>query len=506
MDNTAHFSPAWFQPLRRYVPLAVWVIVLLTLLVIPLKIIGYGYVAPDDALRHAAKAVSGKTWSEIMVLNSTYQIDHEYGWNLLLEKIHGTTGADAEALMVFSVVVLFIFAGLAAVIWLEFPEVWLAVLTLAMLMVMLPTRFLLGRPYLITMATLFTVLLLWRRFGGGVPRVWMAAVATAAVTASVYFHGTWYLWALPVLAFFLAAQFRWAFMLAGCAAAGVVIGSALTGHPLAYPVQAVRLTLLCVGAHDTVRTMAGELQPKCDLTVLITLTGLLLLRRLAGLKAVPFLRDPVFWLVCLAWTLSLKVGRFGGDWGWPALMVLVAGDLQLLLAARVGRDTFERLALAGGLALIAFLCLTSDAESRWTGTLTRQYLEADNPDLKGWMPEKGGLLYSTDLTVFYETFYKNPRGDWRYLPGFEPAWMPQEDFKVYHNVLWNFGAVSAYDPWVKKMRPQDRLVIRSGGPPAIPQLEWKYGAGGLWLGRVPRPQADEPPAVSTPSTNAPHGQ
>ena len=54
---------AVFEPLRRYVPLAVWVIVILTLLLIPLKIIGYGYIPPDDALRHAGKAVSGKSWS-----------------------------------------------------------------------------------------------------------------------------------------------------------------------------------------------------------------------------------------------------------------------------------------------------------------------------------------------------------------------------------------------------------------------------------------------------------
>ena len=43
-------TPAALEPLRRYVPLAVWVIVVLTLLLIPLKIIGYGYLPGDDAL------------------------------------------------------------------------------------------------------------------------------------------------------------------------------------------------------------------------------------------------------------------------------------------------------------------------------------------------------------------------------------------------------------------------------------------------------------------------
>jgi hypothetical protein len=451
---------ARFEPLRRYVPLAVWVIALLTLLLIPLKIIGYGFIPPDDALRHAAKAVSGRPWSEIMVLNNVYKIDHEFGWNLLLEKLHAVGHADAETLVLFSVVSLFVLAGLAALPWLRYPEAWLASLALAMVTAMLPFRFLLGRPYIITLAALMSLLLLWRRFGSAPPKMWMAAVMTGLITISVYFHGTWYLWGLPIAAFFFAGQIRWCFTLGCCWVAGVVLGSALTGHLVEYPLQAFKLALLCVGAHDTTRTMASELQPESgDMNALLILGGLLLLRRLAGLNAPPFLRDPVFWLVAIGWTLGLKVGRFWGDWGWPALMVLVA-----------------------------FLAVTSDAGSRWTANLTQQFLSvAEHPELEGWLPEKNGIFYSADLTLFYQTFYKNPKGDWQYMLGFEPTWMPKEDFKVYHTVLWNFGDAKAYSPWVKKMRLADRLVIRGGraSPPNIPQLEWSYGVSGIWVGRLP---------------------
>ena len=62
-DENKPFDISFLEPFRRYVPLAVWVILILTLLLIPLKIIGYGYIPPDDALRHAGKAVSGKSWS-----------------------------------------------------------------------------------------------------------------------------------------------------------------------------------------------------------------------------------------------------------------------------------------------------------------------------------------------------------------------------------------------------------------------------------------------------------
>jgi hypothetical protein len=511
-DAKNQFDFPFLEPLRRYVPLAVWVIAILTLLLIPLKIIGYGYIPPDDALRAAGKAVSGKTWQEVLVLDPVYQIDHEFGWSLLLSKIHAATNADAETIVIISVVSLFVLAGLAVLPWLRYPEAWLATLALSMVTAMMPFRFLLGRPYIISIAALLSLLLLWRRFGSAPPKAWMAAAVTALITASVYFHGTWYLWVLPVAAFFLAGQFRWGLTVAGGWVAGVFLGSLLTGHLIDYPMQAVNVVLLATGKHLTQRTLATELQPEGgDVNTLFALGGLLLLRRLAALNAPPFLRDPVFWLVCLGWTLAFKVGRFWGDWGWPALMILVVGDLQLLLAARVAADSLQRLALACGLALITFLSITSDVGNRWTYNLTQQYLTADNPDLAGWLPEKGGVLYSTDMTIFYQTFYKNPHGDWRYILGFEATLMPREDFEVYHKVLWNYGDSKAYTPWLLKMKPADRLVIRAGrgSPPNIPQLEWNYGVSGIWIGRLPvHRQGDAPatvPATETVEslTNAP---
>jgi hypothetical protein len=267
---------------------------------------------------------------------------------------------------------------------------------------------------------------------------------------------------------------------------------------LAYPLQAVKVALLATGMHLTQRTLVSELQPETgDLNALVIFGGLLVLRQLARLNAPPLTRDPVFWLAGLTWVLGFKVGRFWEDWGWPALLVLLACDLQQLLAARLAPDSFRRLALAGGTALITFLAITGDAGGRWTYNLTQQYLTADNPDLDGWLPEKDGILYSTDMTVFYQTFYKNPTADWRYILGFEATLMPREDFEVYHKVLWNFGDSKAYTPWLLKMKPADRLVIRGGrgSPPSIPQLEWNYGISGLWVGRLPSQRSGGAPVT-----------
>ncbi|HZL12934.1 MAG TPA: hypothetical protein VFC85_02210 [Verrucomicrobiae bacterium] len=501
-DDNGTFQSSPLDALKRYVPLAVWAIVLLVILAIPLKIISYGYLPGDDALRHAAKAVSGKSWSQILVLNPVYKIDHEFGWNLFLEKIHRGTNWNAEALVIFSVVTLFVLVGWSVLPWLKWPEAWLITLLAASLTSDLCGRFTLGRPYLVTLAGLLTILFLWQRHGSSAPKWWMLWLTTVIFALCTFVHGAWYLWILLLGALLFAGEFRWAISLGFSWVIGVIIGSALTGHPFEYPVQALKLALLAVGMHDTIRTMASELQPSNgDIFALGILGGLIILRQLAKLDVRPLSKNPAFWLAFFGWVLGFKVGRFWADWGWPALMVLITCDLQFFLQTRFAVDSFKRLGLVFGVAIATFLAVTNDSGSRWTYNLTEQYLTENNPDLKGWMPDKGGIFYSADMTLFYQTFFKNPQGDWRYMLGFEPTWMPQEDFEVYHKVLWNFGDSKAYAGWVKKMRPQDRLVIRDGrgSPPSIPQLEWNYGVSGIWIGRLPRKNAP-PPAPTVPAT------
>ena len=53
-------------------------------LLIPLRLLGQGYLPPDDALRHAGKAVSGKAWTDILVLRPDFQMDSHPGWHALL--------------------------------------------------------------------------------------------------------------------------------------------------------------------------------------------------------------------------------------------------------------------------------------------------------------------------------------------------------------------------------------------------------------------------------------
>jgi hypothetical protein len=499
------FDFSFLEPFRRYVPLAAWAMVVLLLLDIPLKVISCGYLPGDDALRHAAKAVSGKTWPEILVLGPAFHFDPNWGWHWLLEKVHLWAHWDAEALVVFSVVMLFLVSNGSVVACLKRPEAWLA----AFILVGRPQvsdfteRFLIGRPFVLSVTALAVILLVWQRHGASPPKWWTLLWMTPLIGAAVFLHGVWYLWVLPIAAFFLAQQFRWGLLLAASWILGAFLGSALTGHPVASLLQAVQLALRAVGMHPTQLTLVSELKPSGgEIFPILLLGGVVVLRQLARLKAPPLARHPAFWLAVMGWVLGCVTFRFWEDWGLPALAILIASDLQLFFESRFAADSFRRLALVCGLAVTMYAATTNDFNSRWTNHLAWRYLSAGDADIAGWPPDQGGTFYTVDQSLFYQTFYKNPNADWRYIVGFETTLMTDEDFKVYHDVLWNFGDAKAYKPWVDKMRTEDRLVIRGGAasPPPIPQLEWNHGVGDIWIGRLPRPLAPSTAPPTVPAT------
>ena len=180
--------------LKRYIPLAVWVAAVFTILLVPLKIISYNFLPGDDALRHAAKTISGKSWQQILVMRGDFPIDPSPGWQKILEWVHAEHGDDAESLVIFSVVALMLLVTLCALPWFRRPEAWLTALFIASVFIpACTTRFMRGRPYLLTDAVLITILFLWSRPAKDWPSRAAMIFTPLLVAASAWIHGSWYL-------------------------------------------------------------------------------------------------------------------------------------------------------------------------------------------------------------------------------------------------------------------------------------------------------------------------
>jgi hypothetical protein len=482
--------------LKRYVPLAAWVIVCLTLLAVAGRIIGFGYLPQDDALRHAAKAVSGKPWSEILVMRPDFALDPHPGWHAILGWIHRLAHCDVETLVVLPVAGLMLLFSVAGLAWLRWPEAWLgALLATAVFCPDFIGRLSFGRPYLVTIAAYMVLLLVWSRVEQRSPILWEMVATILLIAAAAWVHGSFYQLLLPAAGLFLAGRWRQAFWFGALWAVGSFLGASWTGHPWLFLDQCVRHLLGVFGGPTLTRQLVPELQPsKGDAAFVLAVMAMLFWRARSPDWKARNLLEPVFVMGVLGWVLGLKVGRFWWDWGMPALVIWLARELEKQLQNLAPFDSWNRLGVTAALALGAFLGMSSDRDGRWTANLTKQYLAQDDPALAGWLPESGGIIYSVDMTVFNDLFFKNPTASWRYVMGFESALMQPEDLAVARKVAWNYGDLRGYDPWVKKMRPQDRLIITESWLPTtgltrggnIAELEWHRAANGWWIGRLPR--------------------
>ncbi|HEV2455271.1 MAG TPA: hypothetical protein VGY98_13485 [Verrucomicrobiae bacterium] len=474
--------------MNRYVPLAVWIVVVSTIVFIPMKIISYGFLPMDDALRHAAKTISGKPWQQILVMRDDFPIDPSPGWQKILQAVHDLRGGDAESLVIFSVVSLMMLVMLCGAPWFRRPEAWLAALCVAAVFIpACTTRFARGRPYVLTDAVVITILLLWS-FRGNNRRLYTVLFTPLLVAASAWIHGSWYMLVLPGLAILCAGWWLDAIIYGGCWLGGSFLGCALTGHPIDFLDQSVRHMFGVFGDFIVNRQLEPELHPSDGSAVAVLAVAVLLLWRTIsiGWKA-RVVANPVFAMIVIGWVLSFKMQRFWWDYGTPAFIIWVAMEFQDHLDINLIFDSSRRLALTLGIAAAVYFAFTSDLDSRWTQNLTTEFLAQDDPALDGWLPEPGGIIYNSDMDVFFDTFYKNPNADWKYILGFESGWMRPEDLQVLRKYQWDFDDARALEPWVKKMRLQDRMIIHApaSSRPNLPDLEWNYAATELWIGRLP---------------------
>jgi hypothetical protein len=474
----------------QIVPLVVISVCVLAVLFIAFKLISYGYIPGDDSMRHVAKAISGKDWDQILVMREDIKMDSHPGWHAILSIMHKAANFSADDLMVFSMVSLLLIFLILPLFFLKRPESWiLALLAISIASNKLISRLSLGRPYIFTMSTVLLFGFLWPRFRDKKIDWGSVILMTASITLSTWIHGLWYMFALPMVCLFAAREWRAGIVFGACAVSGIAIGASLTGHPFLFLGQILHHAINSFSSHSITRMLVIEFQPSDGaplvIAAVLAMLGWRALRNSWNIKSVD---NPLFLLGAAGWMLGLAVHRFWLDWGIPAICAWMTLEFQDYFTKKVGCYSWRRagIVIIAGAAL--FLLVTSDIGGRWTNNLTIDYITSENPDTAQWLPEAGGIVYSTDMDVFYHMFYKNPKAPWRYVLGFEPTWMKPDDLAIYRNIQWNRFAFRSFEGWVKKMRPQDRLIIGygSGSAPAIKGLEWYYAATGTWIGRLPK--------------------
>jgi hypothetical protein len=477
-------------PAHAFLPKLVAALVFLVLVLMPLRILDFGFLPPDDALRHAAKAVSGKAWSEILVMRPGITIDHNPGWHWILAALHRVMGWDTRTLVQVSVLVTFWCFALSPVRWIGLPEAWLASFTLVLLIFpYFAERVFVGRPLLITMGATLVLLSLWTDPKRSKATLLLMLGSAALMAISAWIHGSWYLLVLIPAVFFLAQEWRKGMELTLCWIMGSVIGALWTGQPWTFLKQSAMIPYMALGQHAPLNSLVGEFQPfSGSYPALILIAAVMVVRKLAGRPMERFWRDPVFWMALIGLLLGFRVLRFWLDWGIPALALWFARQIQELEAIRIDIQSQHRLVFSCVIALVLVLTVGSNRAGRWSQYGAFEALDVQRPDQAEWLPAAGGILYCVDLSVFYQTFFQNPHGNWRYILGFEPSFMRPEDLAVYQDLWRTLNAVQACAPWVKQMTPADRLVLR-GGPRtrlSIPGLQWAYAATNTWVGRLPR--------------------
>jgi hypothetical protein len=472
-------------PRQRLIRSFILLMCLGTLLLTCLRVIGQGYFPSDDALRHVAKVVSGKPWSEILVIRPEITMDSHPGWHTILSVFQLLTGIDEKGLLNFSVITLFLAFTLPPVLYFRRGEAWIASLALSAVFFFGPIqRLFYGRPYIISMVMVLLFCFLWDRIRDR-KRPWADLVALASVTAlATWIHGTWYLFTLPLLALVLARQWRVLLHMSAALSLGVILGAMLTGSPLVFLHQMLFHALEAFGKNDFPRQLVTEFQPfSGESPVFLLVGGLLLWRWTRGDWDNSALDNPIFYLVIIGWIMGFFAARFWADWAWPALAFWVAQEVQTVLEHYTDRFSLKQMAHAGVFCLILLLAVTNDRSSRWSGAVAL-WPNIENAAHRPWLPEEGGILYNDNMYLFFQVFYHNPLGPWRYTLGFEPVWMPADNLEVYRHIQLTLGKNESYVPWVEKMTYKDRMILIRNAKPQIEGLEWHEVTAEVWSGKL----------------------
>lgn len=451
--------------LDRRLRLAVLLVLLIALMAAVLKIIDYGFVPPDDALRHAATAVGDRPYHEVLLFDEAIPAeDSTPGWHAVLRTVHRVTGFDQYALVSLSIVFFFGVFTITPLFLLKRPEAWGIVLMLAIVANPgMAYRLALGRPFLLSATAVMVFVLIWQRLVDD-PRsrpALLACVAVAMITT--WLHSTWFLVYAAPFAAVVTGHRRAALAMLGAVTAGVLLGAALTLQPwshLTYNVLHVFKTMGTTPGHLRV----SELQPSYGEASYVVWMAILMLgwATLPELRALT-LRHAGVTTALAGWVLAFTANRFWSDIGLPALLALTALLLERVLQARLPARSGTRGVLVAAVAAALFLSITSNLVRRWESSPLPQVIRlADDEVGEEWLPGDGGIVYSTEMRIFYSMYLIWPDAGWNYVLGLEQGIMPRDDLAVLHDFK-ETGSWDSLQPWVDALRPEDRIIVSAEG-------------------------------------------
>lgn len=451
-----------------------------------LSVIGHGYHPPDDANRHVAKVISGKEWKDILVVREDFTLDSHPGWHWILNAYYRLTGTDKDGLLVFSIVFLFLLFTIPALFLFRHQEAWiLALLIFCVVNFGMLWRLLLGRPFIFTMSVILLYWYIWQIVKHKEKPFKELFIIVVLSALSAWVHGSWFFMSLFLVSLLLAGEYRAFKLFAISIIAGIFIASIMTGNPPQFFYQSLIQTFEATSSYTFKRQLVSELQPFTGeaLTVIIVLF-FAAWRTIRGDWDIKTVVTPVFIMMLLCWVIGYIASRFWSDWGWPCAVYWIASEIDFVLNKYKDKYdlSIKRLGLSFLICIALFMAISNDRDSRWTSSAGMKWPSIDNKEESPWLPDKGGIVYTKDMGVFYGLFYENPKADFRYILGFEPIWMPKDDLKIYREIQLKNASSESFLPWIKKMKKEDRLIIISTDKPDIKGIKWHKISRSFWSG------------------------
>jgi hypothetical protein len=468
--------------------IAAIILLFVVFLFVPYRILNFGFMPTDDANRHVAFSVTDRNWTDVLEIEPNLSADHNAGWHYVLKKVHKYLGINKEALLKTVIISLFLIFNLVGTLLSPNIASWIIVMLLIFVFDRSSfIRLLLGRPFIISFIVTLILFKLWFiEPKKQISSISKYLISIFFISLAVWLHGTWYTFLLLPVALLLSGKVTKSFELCLIVLLSTVIGAYLTGefeHFLRFHYEATlniftekiyNWQLVTEFAEGNIYTL--WFFPTSIIIILLIYSKKLCLNELS--------KDSLFIMILLCWMLSIKVVRFWVDWGAIALMFWLSNKISYLIEDMQSvKKPFFRCVLFV-FTVLSFAIIIPN--SSWNNQKDRKSYSVDfsKPQFADYKPLDGGIIYNDSMNHFYYQYFADPEGKYKYILGFEPAIMPQEDRKIFREIIYSLFHYSSYKPWIDKLTEKDRIFVSYDISSHYPQLDWIKAGKHLWIGKI----------------------